>query len=132
MTATKAAATKAKATKALLLAALLLTVGCKAAPLGGPDGCYDVQGSCKSSTGCIDYAGYASTDLAVLEMACDETPAVWSSKACDAHGSEGGCEIILGDMCLDAWAFPPTVAKTAKGACLSGAVGNVWLAPPAP
>ena len=119
-------------TKALLLGALLLAAGCKAAPLGGPDGCYDVQASCKSSTGCIDYAGYDATDLANLEMACDETPAAWSSTACDARGAEGGCEIVLGDVCLVAWAFPPTVDKTAQGACLSGAVGNVWLSPPAP
>jgi hypothetical protein len=119
-------------TKALGLAALALVVGCKAPSLGGPAGCYDVQGSCKSSTGCVDYAGYDSTDLATLEMGCDETPAAWSSTACDARGSEGGCEIMLGDVCLVAWAFPPTVEKTAHGACLAGADGNVWLSPPAP
>jgi hypothetical protein len=129
---TKRATTKRATTKALLLAALFFAAGCKAAPLGGPDGCYDVQGSCKSSTGCIDYAGYNSADLASLEMGCDETPAVWSPTACDARGSEGGCEIVLGDMCVDAWAFPPTVEKMAEGACLTGAVGNVWLSPPAP
>ncbi len=119
-------------TKALGLAALVLAVGCKAASLGGPDGCYGVQGSCKSSTECLDYAGYDADDLASLEMACDETPAVWSQTACDARGAEGGCEIVLGDVCLVAWAFPPTVEKTAQGACLTGAEGNVWLSPPAP
>jgi hypothetical protein len=121
-----------KTLAALGLAALGLAVGCKAAALGGPDGCYDVQGSCKSSTGCVDYAGYDSTDLASLAMGCTEASAVWSSTACDAHGSEGGCEIVLGDVCVDAWAFPPTVEKTAQSACLTGADGNVWLSPPAP
>ncbi|HSZ81894.1 MAG TPA: hypothetical protein VLA14_06410 [Polyangia bacterium] len=119
-------------TKALGLAALVLVVGCEAPSLGGPAGCYDVQASCKSSTGCVDYAGYDATDLATLEMGCDETPAAWSSTACDARGSEGGCEIVLGDVCLVAWAFPPTVERTAQGACLAGADGNVWLSPPAP
>jgi hypothetical protein len=65
-------------------------------------------------------------------MGCDETPAVWSTTACDEHGSEGGCVIVAGDTCWNAWAFAPTVAKTAEGACLSGAVGNVWLPPPGP
>ncbi|HEX4406582.1 MAG TPA: hypothetical protein VH560_17205 [Polyangia bacterium] len=119
-------------TTSLLLGTLAFAAGCKAAPLGGPDGCYGVQGSCKSSTGCIDYSGYSSSDLVSLEAGCNETPAVWSSTACDAHGSEGGCEIVLGEVCIVAWAFSPTVEKTAEGACLTGAEGNVWLSPPAP
>jgi hypothetical protein len=109
---------------------LALAVGCHGAPIGGPNGCSEVQGSCKSSSSCLDYAGYDPTSLATIEQGCAEMPATWSSSPCDAHGSEGGCEIVAGDVCIVAWAFPPTVTMTAQSACINGALGNVWLAPP--
>lgn len=110
--------------------ALGLAAGCAAAPLAGPDGCVNVQGSCKSVTGCVDYAGYDTTSLSVLETGCGEMNGTWAEAACDPRGAEGGCVIVAGDICVVAWAFPPTVAKTAQQSCADGADGNMWITPP--
>ena len=107
-----------------------LTVGCKGAPVGGPNGCSEVEASCKTATSCLDYAGYDPTSLSTIGMGCDQMGGTWTSSACDPRGSEGGCEIVAGDICVVAWAFAPTVASTAQQSCVNGADGNVWLMPP--
>jgi hypothetical protein len=82
--------------------------------------CGPLRGSCRQNdgAGCADFYSPVG-DPTDYRAECEtDGDATWSSQACDAASSVGGCRVgAVAQICATAWAYPPVTAAQVMQAC---------------
>jgi hypothetical protein len=109
-----------------VVAALAMIAACSGAPSSAVP--CPAQSSCRKEYTCLDYGGFSSTDLTLLEDSCVAGDHAWATAACDRTAAIGRCELKEDGTCETQWIFAgPLPIEERRLSCTSA--GGTWREP---